>query len=111
MNPEALYVYVDFDLILFRLYLRPTAEDSDLFNFGLICFEGKDYSNILSSKESLAKALHEASGLSENDVEFGDVPWVTNYSPQVRMVDRFQVGRALVAGGQWFYFSFKIHNS
>ena len=76
-----------------------------------MCFEGKEYSHLLSSKELLVKALYETSGLSENDVEFGDIIWVNNYSPQVRMVDRFQVGRALVAGGQLFYISFKTHNS
>jgi len=90
--------------------MRPAAEDSNIFNFAIICFEGKEYSNLLSSKDSLAKALHETSGLSENDVEFGDVIWVTNYSPQIRMVDRFQVGRALVAGGKLFHIPFKIHD-
>ena len=54
----------------------------------------------MNSDEALIHALHEMSGLSEESVEFGDVVWSGIYSPHIRMVDRFQIGRILVAGGK-----------
>jgi len=82
-----------------RLSLRPTGKDSSIFNFTIIGFDGKDYSELVSSEKALVKTLYETSGLSQQEVEFGDVIWTSKYSPHIRMVDRFQIGRVLVAGG------------
>ena len=84
----------------YRLSLRPVEGNSDVFNFTILGFEGKDYTSLLNSDEALIQALHEMSGLSEESVGFGDVVWSGIYSPHIRMVDRFQIGRILVAGGK-----------
>ena len=71
-------------------------------------FEGKDYTNLVKSREALIKAFYETSGLSEEIVEFGDVIWCGLYSPHIRMVDRFQIGRVLVAGGMLLTISLNV---
>jgi len=88
--------------VLHRLMFRPTGEDTDITILGIVCAPGKEYKHLISDYSQLTKALYEMSGLSEEDIEFGDVVWANHFSPQIRMVDRFQSGRVLVAGGESF---------
>ncbi|KZT07594.1 monooxygenase [Laetiporus sulphureus 93-53] len=75
------------------LILRPT-EDENLFFFAI---SGKiDYANIMMDDHELFDAIRKASDRKE--LEFGAVPWKSDYRPNVRMVNKFSEGRVFVAG-------------
>lgn len=79
--------------------LRRIHPDSDIFNIISMGVE-LDSTLVGSSREEVIKAFYEISGLTEADIEFGDIVWLGAFTPNVRMVDRFSVGRVLLAGGQ-----------
>ncbi|KAF9259568.1 hypothetical protein L218DRAFT_908049 [Marasmius fiardii PR-910] len=75
--------------------LRPTSSVTDGYTFAI---GGKDLdtAKISSSKEDFVKAFHEVTGCT--DVEFGDLIWMGVWRMNVRMVQKFRVGRVFVAG-------------
>ncbi|GBE86251.1 predicted protein [Sparassis crispa] len=73
--------------------LRPTETDG-LFNFVL---SGQmDYSLVISDHAELIRALR--AGTDRNDLVFGRVRWISNYTPNIRMVEKFADGRVFLAG-------------
>ena len=70
--------------------------DDDRFSF-IIAGSQFDPAKVASSREEIINAFYEASGWT--DVEFGDVIYISNYTPNIRMVDCFGIGRVFVAGG------------
>lgn len=56
-----------------------------------------DHATVASSREELLKAFYEIT--DRTDVKFGDLVWVSNYCPNIRMVETFGKGRIFLAGG------------
>jgi hypothetical protein len=81
------------------MVLRP-IKGTDVWNFIIIGLADKDYTTFTSSRDEVVKGLYGISGLSEEDIEFGDLVWAGQYSPNIRMVDRFRIGQVFVAGGE-----------
>jgi hypothetical protein len=69
-------------------------EDDDRYQFFL------DGADDITSREDLAKAFVDRTGIT--DMEFGDLIWVSKWTPTIRMVDTFGKGRVFVTGGQNF---------
>jgi hypothetical protein len=57
-----------------------------------------DYAKAASSREALVETFYEIS--HARHIEFGDLVVVANYQPNIRMVDRFSVGRVFIVGGE-----------
>ncbi|SJL13731.1 uncharacterized protein ARMOST_17179 [Armillaria ostoyae] len=76
--------------------LRPfETRDDDKYNF--ICMGRElDADKMASGREEFIKTFYEISG--RTDVEFGDLIWISNFQPNVRMVDSYGSGRAFVTG-------------
>jgi hypothetical protein len=77
--------------------LRPfEIEDDDRYNFILA---GRNLEEI-TTREELVKAFCNITG--RQDMEFGDLIWISKYVPTIRMVDTFGKGRVFVTGGRRF---------
>jgi hypothetical protein len=65
---------------------------------------GKDVDTVKvsSGRDTLLQAFQEITG--KKDVDFGEIVWMTNFAPQVRMVDKFSHGRVFIAGGAFISF-------
>ncbi|KAK0466827.1 FAD binding domain-containing protein [Desarmillaria tabescens] len=76
--------------------LRPfEIKDDDRYNF--ICMgRNVDADKMASSREEFIKRFYEISG--RTDVEFGDLIWISNFQPNVRIVNSYGSGRAFVTG-------------
>ncbi|KAG7445126.1 uncharacterized protein BT62DRAFT_951494 [Guyanagaster necrorhizus] len=76
--------------------LRPfETKDDDKYTF--ICLgRDLDFEKMASSREEFIKGFYETSG--RTDIEFGDLIWISNFQPNVRMVNDYGSGRAFVAG-------------
>jgi hypothetical protein len=61
-----------------------------------------DTAKVSSGRDELLQAFHEITG--KKDVDFGEIVWITNFAPQVRMVDKFSHGRVFIAGGEFISF-------
>ena len=61
---------------------------------------GKDVDpvKVSSGRDELLRAFYEITG--EKDVDFGEIVWMANFAPQIRMVDKFSHGRVFLAGGE-----------
>ncbi|KAJ7623274.1 FAD binding domain-containing protein [Roridomyces roridus] len=77
------------------LSLRPT-EVPFMFNF-LLSGVDVDHKHIVNHPELLAPLFAQYTG-GRKDIFFGDVVWLSHYRPNIRMVDKFRVGRVFVAG-------------
>ncbi|TFK39698.1 FAD binding domain-containing protein [Crucibulum laeve] len=76
-------------------FLRPTGQGDNIFAF-LIFGKEMDYDKVATCREEVVKAFYEIS--SRKDIIFGDLTWISNYRPNMRMVDKFREGRVFVAG-------------
>lgn len=76
--------------------LRPfETKDDDKYNF--ICMGRElDADKMASGREEFIKVFYETSG--RTDVEFGDLIWISNFQPNVRMVNSYGSGRAFLTG-------------
>ncbi|KAK0489305.1 FAD binding domain-containing protein [Armillaria novae-zelandiae] len=76
--------------------LRPfETKDDDKYNF--ICMGRElDADKMASGREEFIRTFYEIS--ERTDVEFGDLIWISNFQPNVRMVDSYGSGRAFVTG-------------
>ncbi|PBK99861.1 hypothetical protein ARMGADRAFT_1008343 [Armillaria gallica] len=76
--------------------LRPfETKDDDKYTF--ICMGRElDAAKMASGREEFIKVFYETSG--RTDIEFGDLIWISNFHPNVRMVDSYGSGRAFVTG-------------
>ncbi|KAK0202471.1 FAD binding domain-containing protein [Desarmillaria ectypa] len=71
------------------------VRDTDKYN--IICMgRDLDADKMASSREEFVKAFYEITG--RTDIEFGDVIWLSNFQPNVRMVNSYGSGRAFLAG-------------
>ncbi|TFK39697.1 FAD binding domain-containing protein [Crucibulum laeve] len=75
--------------------LRPTGQGDNIFAF-LIFGKEIDYDKVATGREDVVKTFYEISG--RKDIIFGDLIWISNYRPNMRMVDKFHEGRVFVAG-------------
>jgi hypothetical protein len=62
---------------------------------------GKDVDpiKVSSGRNELLQTFYEITG--EKYTDFGEIVWMTNFAPQVRMVDKFSHGRVFLAGGEF----------
>ncbi|KAK0202449.1 FAD binding domain-containing protein [Desarmillaria ectypa] len=76
--------------------LRPfETKDDDKYTF--ICMgRDLDTDKMASGREEFIKAFYQISG--RTDIEFGDLIWISNFQPNVRMVNSYGSGRAFVTG-------------
>ncbi|KZT05380.1 monooxygenase [Laetiporus sulphureus 93-53] len=75
------------------LALRPTYE-GDIFN--IFAAGHADYAKLIDDREQLVKFVHSVS--NRDDIKVGKVIWLSAYTPNIRMVDKFGEGRVFVAG-------------
>lgn len=83
-------------MIALRPWEGPNDDDEDRFSF-FVAGSELDHAKVASSREELLKSFYETT--TRTDVEFGDLIWISNYRPNIRMVDKFGEGRIFVAGG------------
>ncbi|EED85350.1 hypothetical monooxygenase [Postia placenta Mad-698-R] len=74
--------------------LRPTQDD-EIFNFTVS--GDLDLDKIYEDYDTLVQTMKEIS--DRQDLVFGEIRFKSNYSPNVRMVNKFSEGRVFVAGG------------
>ncbi|KAH7930840.1 hypothetical protein BV22DRAFT_1138378 [Leucogyrophana mollusca] len=78
------------------LMYRPTKEvGEDGFQFVLMGQEF-DVAKLATDKEALFAAMRELTG---TEIEFKELVWASEFSPNIRMVNKFGEGRVFVAGG------------
>ncbi|KIJ07231.1 hypothetical protein PAXINDRAFT_19571 [Paxillus involutus ATCC 200175] len=76
------------------LNIRPSDEIApDGFQFHMM---GSGISHLMSDREALFD--HIRSITTATDIEFQDLSWISDFRPNVRMVNEFGVGRVFVAG-------------
>lgn len=75
--------------------LRPT-ETKGLYNF---IIAGKDINNaeLAASQDTIRDCFRKNTG-NRKDIKFGEMPWMSYYTPNIRMVDAFSKGRIFIAG-------------
>ncbi|KAH7930838.1 hypothetical protein BV22DRAFT_1124600 [Leucogyrophana mollusca] len=77
------------------LMFRPTKEvGEDGFQFALIG-QGFDIAKLATDEEALYEAIRELTG---TEIEFKELIWASEFSPNIRMVNKFGEGRVFVAG-------------
>ncbi|KIY52998.1 hypothetical protein FISHEDRAFT_69455 [Fistulina hepatica ATCC 64428] len=77
------------------LSLRAT-ETPHLFNF-LLAGENINHGMLSQNEPLLRQCIFECSG-KRTDIKFGDIPWLSHYRPNIRMVNRLGEGRVFIAG-------------
>ncbi|XP_006461992.1 hypothetical protein AGABI2DRAFT_186076 [Agaricus bisporus var. bisporus H97] len=75
--------------------LRAT-EEPGLFNF-LLAGKNVNHAELAFNQDLLRKVLTEATG-NRPDLVFRECPWISSYTPNIRMVNKFRVRRVFVAG-------------
>ncbi|KAF9803961.1 hypothetical protein IEO21_09512 [Rhodonia placenta] len=73
--------------------LRPT-EDDEIYTF--ILSGNVDLEKAYENYDTLVQIMKEVS--NRQDLIFGEIKWKSNFSPNVRMVNKFSEGRVFVAG-------------
>ena len=56
-----------------------------------------DHEKLESDKDAYVKAIRDATDRQE--LQFGQLRWISNWRPNIRMVNKFREGRGFVAGG------------
>lgn len=59
---------------------------------------GVDPAKLVGSREELIKFIVDVTG--RNDFKFGEIVWITDWRPNVRMAGKFSEGRVFVVGGK-----------
>ncbi|PCH36607.1 hypothetical protein WOLCODRAFT_127398, partial [Wolfiporia cocos MD-104 SS10] len=91
LSVEYWHFWGEFSTIL--VMLRPT-EDEDIF---ALWVGGQiDYAKVASDREELIKAVR--AGTDREDLQIGEVKWLSEFRPNIRMVDRFSEGRVFLVG-------------
>ncbi|KAF9005951.1 pentachlorophenol 4-monooxygenase [Cyathus striatus] len=78
-----------------RISLRGT-ETPNLFNF-VVAGKHINHAALYTDQDSLRKCFSENTG-RRDDLKFGTIPWVSHYTPNIRMVNKFGKGRVYIAG-------------
>ncbi|KZT25236.1 hypothetical protein NEOLEDRAFT_1178648 [Neolentinus lepideus HHB14362 ss-1] len=78
-----------------QVVLRPTERFNNVFT--LMCGgPNVDYSKLVSDPKALVEFIE--SVIERKDLKFGDFVWLSEFRPNIRMVDAFGLGRVFVAG-------------
>ncbi|KAK7050539.1 FAD-binding-3 domain-containing protein [Favolaschia claudopus] len=77
------------------IIFRPSGVTDKSFMF-FYTGRSEESSNTTITREELVNDFREITG--RQDVKFGSAPWLSNYRPNIRMVDKMQVGRVFLAG-------------
>ncbi|KAJ3571819.1 hypothetical protein NP233_g3493 [Leucocoprinus birnbaumii] len=83
------------DMHTTMLSLRGT-EEPGLFNF-VLAGKNINHSELANDPDRLRKIFTEVIG-NHTELIFGECPWISAYTPNIRMVDKFSVGRVFIAG-------------
>ncbi|KAK0497238.1 FAD binding domain-containing protein [Armillaria luteobubalina] len=83
--------------------LRPT-ETPSLFNF-ILTGKNIDNASMSHNLDGLRETFIRCTGAG-NSVKWGKIAWVSNYRPNIRMVDNFGEGRVFLAGDSAHVHSF-----
>nr|AGK29862.1 FAD-binding protein [Volvariella volvacea] len=75
--------------------LRPTNPNPKLFTF-IVSGRELNHEEISSGREKFIEAFYKITNRKE--VVFGDLIWISNYRPNIRMVDEFGKGRVFLTG-------------
>lgn len=75
--------------------LRPT-ETEGLFNF-IIAGKNINKAEISATHDSVRDCFRRNTG-NRKDIKFGEMPWMSYYVPNIRMVETFSKGRVFIAG-------------
>ncbi|KAF9478246.1 hypothetical protein BDN70DRAFT_880202 [Pholiota conissans] len=75
--------------------LRAT-ETPKLFNF-VIGGRNVNYPRLAQNEDELKKCFYENTG-RRTDLTFVEIPWMSQYTPNIRMVEKFGFGRVYVTG-------------
>ncbi|KAF8827023.1 hypothetical protein HHX47_DHR5000984 [Lentinula edodes] len=86
---------MDADFVWTRVTLIPTEVDDNIFTM-IIAGNEIDHAKTVSGRDELVKTI--GSITDRNDIEFGDLVWMSRYRPNIRMVNKFGEGRVFVAG-------------
>ncbi|KAJ3923577.1 FAD binding domain-containing protein [Lentinula edodes] len=86
---------MDADFVWTRVTLIPTEVDDNIFTM-IIAGNEIDHAKTVSGRDELVKTI--TSITDRNDIEFGDLVWMSRYRPNIRMVNKFGEGRVFVAG-------------
>ncbi|KAF9002997.1 monooxygenase [Cyathus striatus] len=75
--------------------LRPSGQDPGVYSF---IVTGVDLSHVTttSGHDDFVNAIKDIT--DRKDLVIGDITWISSFRPNVRMVDKFHVGRVFVAG-------------
>ncbi|KAJ7696581.1 FAD binding domain-containing protein [Mycena rosella] len=79
-----------------NLYLRP-AKVPGLFGLFMLLSEvDNDFEAVMKDRHSLEKTIANITG--RKDLKVLEVLWITKWTPNIRIVDKFSAGRCFVAG-------------
>ncbi|KAJ7703976.1 FAD binding domain-containing protein [Mycena rosella] len=77
------------------ILMRPHGVTSTMFNF-MFTGRSEHLMNKALTSDEFAEEFYSLTG--RRDVKFGEATWMSNYRPNIRMVDRMHQGRVFVAG-------------
>lgn len=60
---------------------------------------GVDIDSLHASREALIKHIKETT--NRHELEFGELSWISEWRPNIRMADKFGEGRAFIIGGKY----------
>ncbi|KAJ3846283.1 FAD binding domain-containing protein [Lentinula lateritia] len=83
------------DFVWARVFLIPAEIDNNIFTM-MITGKELDHAKTASGRDELVKTITLVT--ERNDIEFGDLIWMSHYRPNIRMVNKFGEGRVFVAG-------------
>ncbi|KAF9453539.1 pentachlorophenol 4-monooxygenase [Macrolepiota fuliginosa MF-IS2] len=89
------YWHIWGDATSIMLSLRGT-EEPNLFNF-VIAGKNINHADLANDEIQLRKVFAESTGNRE-DLKFGECPWISYYTPNIRIVDKFGIDRVLIVG-------------
>ncbi|KAH9922913.1 uncharacterized protein B0H18DRAFT_1120636 [Fomitopsis serialis] len=76
------------------LHVRPTETPHCFY----VALGGQiDHKKLESDREEFIKAIYAAT--DRHDLQFGELRWISEWRPNIRMVNKFREGRGFVAGG------------
>lgn len=75
------------------LMLRPTENPG---TFYMLAGGQIDHKKVVADRGELVKFIYDAT--DRRDLRIGQVPWISEFRPNIRMVDKFGNGRVFVAG-------------
>ncbi|KAJ3862909.1 FAD binding domain-containing protein [Lentinula novae-zelandiae] len=80
-----------------QVYYSNSRVDKNIFTM-MITGKELDHAKTASRRDELVKTITFVT--ERNDIEFGDLIWMSHYRPNIRMVNRFGEGRVFVAGAR-----------